>query len=58
MDELYEKLDGFDGRAIIWPIPVLIVDINMPFNGMEVTTFVKNLYRKLDDRLMKRNQEQ
>lgn len=55
IDELYERLDGFDGTGTIWPIPVLIVDINMPFNGMEVTSFVKGLYKKLDERLIKRN---
>ena len=54
IDELFSKLEGFEGRATIWPIPLLIVDINMPFNGMEVTSFVKGLYRKLDKQLLER----
>ena len=51
LNTLEQQLDGFIGRAGLWPIPLLIVDINMPFNGVEVVKKVKDLYKKLNEKL-------
>ena len=47
LEKLYTRLQ--DGQSsVVWPIPLLIVDINMPYDGLQVTSRVKELYRKLN----------
>ena len=55
LDQLYQRLTP-DEPQVLWPIPLLIVDINMPCDGLQVTTKVKELYAKINQKLWFRNE--
>ena len=35
----------------IQPVPLLILDVNMPFNGLESIKSIKKLYRDINEKL-------
>ena len=39
------------------PIPLLIVDINMPFDGFQVVSHIFTLYEKLNKRIREKFEE-
>ena len=39
--------------GVFQPIPLLIIDINMPFNGLQAVIEIKKLYKKVNTALAK-----
>ena len=48
---MYNQLEISEEKLLLWPIPLLIVDINMPFDGLQVVSHIFGLYEKLDQRV-------
>ena len=40
-------------EKVIQPVSLLILDLNMPYNGLEAIKSIKNLYEKTNARLRK-----
>lgn len=44
-------IEAKEANKPIQPVPLLILDVNMPFNGLESIKNIKKLYRDINEKL-------
>jgi len=48
LKELYNLVENSNVSRVYQPIPLLIMDINMPFDGLRSVVEIKKLYEKVN----------